>query len=217
MTEVIENSVVEQQDVQEIDYKAFYEANKESIEKLPGLVKKNQELLSETKQAKAERMQAAADAQRIADEKAIKDGEYEKLWKTAKEEKEALAKTINELKSNNRKEKIQIAALKVSNELAEGDNVELLSDFVMRNLDALADENGSLSDDVLVDVKKQFEQNSKYNSLMKQSKASGGSAPGNMRGAQSNLEVTRGEFEKMTPQKQAEFVQKIKSGSAKLI
>lgn len=214
MTEVIEQPVVEQKEL-EIDYKAFYEANKENVEKLPGLIKKNQELLGETKQAKADRLAAATEAQRIADEKAIKDGEYEKLWKTAKEEKEALAKTIQDLKSNNRKEKIQIAALKVSNELAEGANVELLSDFVMRNLDALADENGSLSEDVLVDVKKQFEANTKYQSLMKQSKASGGSAPGNSRGAQTGVrEMTQKEIDSLPPQQKVDLLM---SGSVRVV
>ncbi len=211
-----EQPVVVEEEAQEIDYKSFYEQHKETVDKLPGLVNKNRELLAETKQAKEDRTRAATEAKRIADEKAIKDGEYEKLWKTAKEEKESLANQINELKNTNRKEKIQISALKISNELAEGDNVELLSDFVMRNLDVLADESGSLSEEILADVKKQFESNSKYNSLLKQSKASGGSAPGNTRGALSNTTITRGDFAKMTPQKQFDFTQKMKVGQASL-
>jgi len=211
MSEVMnEQPVVEQQsETPEIDYKAFYEANKESIEKLPGLVKKNQELLSETKQAKAERMQAAAEAQRIADEKALKDGEYEKLWKTAKEEKDSLAKQIADLKNNNKKERIQISALKISNELAEGANVELLSDFVMRKLEALAEDDGSLSDDVILDVKNQFATNNKYQSLLKQSKASGGSAPGNARGAPAETKtISRSDFENLSQYDRGQFFAK---------
>ena len=203
--EQIDNTM--EQEVQEIDYKSLYEDLKPKFE---SVLAKKDELLGETKKAKAERSAAEQEAKRVADEKALKDGEYEKLWKTAKEEKDSLAQQIQELKNSNRKEKIQVSAMRISQELSEGDNVELLSDFVMRNLDKLADEAGALSADVLEDVKKEFATNTKYKSLLRQSKASGGNAQGNTRGKEVNpQEISRAEFNGMQHDARSKF---LKSG-----
>lgn len=201
-----DQNVAEQQEIEVIDYKAKFE---ELETKFQSVLAKKEELLGETKKAKADRLAAEQEAKRVADEKALKDGEYEKLWKTAKEEKESLAQEIQNLKNTNRHEKIAISAMKISNELSEGLNVELLSEFVMRNLDKLADESGALSADVLEDVKKEFATNEKYKSLLRQSKASGGNAQGNTRGKEDNSkEISRAEFDKLGLSKQNEFVSK---------
>ena len=214
MTAVEQTEIQEQEVTQEVDYKALYEDLKPKFE---SVLAKKDELLGETKKAKADRTAAEQEAKRVADEKALKDGEYEKLWKTAKEEKESLAKEIQNLKHSNRQEKIQVSAMRISQDLSEGDNVELLSDFVMRNLDKLADESGALSADVLEDVKKEFANNNKYKSLLRQSKASGGNAQGNASGKAMQIQtLSRSEFSKLNPKAQSDFALKIRSGSATL-
>lgn len=200
-----ENIAVEQE--QEIvDYKALYEETKS---KLDTVAKHKDKLYQETKAAKAERELAKAEAQRIEQEKALKDGEYEKLWQTTKQEKELLAKQIQEMQQANKNEKIQITALRIANELADGDNVELLSEFVQRNLANLADDNGRIESDVIESVKQEFKANAKYRALMKSSKAVGGGAPGNKNSSGESTTMKRDAFEKLRFDKQGAF---IKSG-----
>ncbi len=212
MTDVVDDNtndvnVAEQPEVKEIDYKAWYEQNQEKIKSFDAVVAKKDELLKETKKAKADKQAADAETARMAEEKAHKDGEFEKLWKTAKQREDDLAKELQNIKNANRQDRIQNAALTIASKLAEGDNVELLSDFVSRNLDKLADETGALSADVFEEVAKDFANNVKYKSLMRDSKSSGGSAPGNVRGAQSSSkEVDRAAFAKLKPEQQMKHI-----------
>lgn len=190
-----------------VDYKAMYEKAQLDLEKVAA---KKEELLKETKKAKADREEANMAAMKAAQEKAVKDGEFEKLWQTAQQEKEELTKKLQEIANSNRKEKIQIAAMRVATELADGDNAELLSDFVARNLDKMADETGSLATDVLDAIKNDFKNNAKFKALLRSSKASGGGAPGSSSGAQASTKtVDRATFSKMDPSKQMAH---IKSG-----
>ncbi len=193
-----------------IDYKSLYEKTREDLEKVAA---KKDELYKETKKAKSERESAQAEAQRIAEEKAQKDGEFEKLWKTAKQEKDELLQKLQHIEKSSRNEKIQIAAMRVATELADGDNAELLSEFVMRNLDKMSDERGSLSDDVLQAVRDEFKNNSKFKSLLRSSKATGGSAPGNLQTNNKQQTLTRAEFEAMPHASRGKFL----SGGGKLV
>jgi len=160
----------------EVDYKALYEETKQKLETVAAHKDK---LYEETRKAKAEREEAKKQADEAAQQKAIKDGEYEKLWKTAQEEKQKLEQERENDRRSWRKDRIDTTAMRVATELAEGDNAELLSDFVSRHLDKLADERGVLSADVLEAVTKEFATNSKYKALLRGSKAAGGGAPGN--------------------------------------
>lgn len=205
-----ENQVVaEQQDdvgvEKEVDIKALIAENEKLKADLKTVAEHKDKLYKETKQAKAEREAANIEAARIAEEKAAKDGEFEKLWSTAKQESEALKQQLLDMKNSNRKEKIQIAALRLSNELAEGDNVELLSEFVIRDLDKMADETGSLSGDVLDGVKKEFANNQKFRSLLRGSKATGGNALGNTSGKAQSKEISRADFDKMDQYTRGQF------------
>lgn len=205
MTEVVEQQEVEQ-DVQEqeVDYKALYE---ETQKKLETVAAHKDKLYQETKAAKAEREAAKKEAERISQEKALKDGEFEKLWQKASQEKEELAKRIHDIQVANRNEKIQNSSLLIANKLAEGSNVEILSEFVQKSLSSLADETGALSADVFEAVEKEFAQNEKFKSLLKGNKSHGGSAPGNTRSAQGNSkEVNRETFAKMNPEQQMKHI-----------
>lgn len=175
----------------ELDYKSLYEKAQKDIEKIAA---KKDELLNETKKAKQEREAAELAHQRATEEKAQKDGEFEKLWQTAKKEKEELHTRLQEIQNSNRREKIQISAMRVATELADGDNADLLSEFVQRNLDKMADEAGGLSPDVLEAVKNEFKNNGKYKALLRGSKAVGGGATGNTRSASVEKTMTRADF-----------------------
>jgi hypothetical protein len=215
-----EQQVVETPEVQEIDYKAFYEQNKDTIEKLPGLLNKQQELLAETKKAKEERRRIEELSKQEQQSLAEKQGKYEDLYKQTleelKNERAAKAQEIQE----RRKEKINLIAAKVAADLAKGDadRAELLSVFVARDLQSVANDNGDIDNDVIGSIKKQFEADNKYKPLLGGNKSVGGSAPGNARGAgvESN-KLTMAEFSKLTPQQKLNFSKAVTAGKAQLI
>ncbi len=202
-----ENQVAEQPETQEaVDYKVLYEKAQSDLEKVAA---KKDELYRETKKAKAEREQVLAEAERAQEEKAQRDGEFEKLWKTTKAQNDDLLNALQNLKNNNRNEKLQVAAMRISNDLADGDNAELLSTFVIKNLEKMADETGALSADVIESVTSEFKTSTKFRALLRSSKAIGGGAPGNTRGAQEDNKVLdRNSFEKLNPVKKMEFFKK---------
>jgi hypothetical protein len=194
-----------------IDYKSLYEESQKDIAKIAA---KKEELYKETKRAKQEREAAISAHQKEVEDKALKDGEFEKLWQTTKKEKDDLEKKLKDITLSSRNEKIQIFAMKIATELADGDNAELLSEFIQKNLGKLADEAGGLSSDVLEAVKSEFKNNGKFKALLRVSKAVGGGATGNTRGAQEQQTLTRAEFAKLNPLKQSEFASKIRAGTA---
>jgi hypothetical protein len=207
----LETEVVESKEDQ--DYKALYEKTLSDLDKV---VAKKDELYKETKKAKAAREQAATEVQRIAEDQAKKNGEFEKLWQTASKEKEQLLQQLKDIKNGSRQDRLNSASMKIATELADGDNAELLSEFVKKNLENMADDDGSLSEDVVKAVVSEFKNNGKFKSLLRASKASGGGAPGNMKGSGAKTTLTRAEFERLNPQKQFDFITNVRNGSAEL-
>ncbi len=191
-----------------IDYKSLYEKSQADLQ---AVAKKKEELLSETKKAKDEQRHATETARQASEAKAAKDGEFEKLWQTTKSEKDALLKQLQDITTSNRREKLQVAAMRIATELADGDNAELLSDFVARNLDKMADETGNTTSDVLEAIKNDFKTNAKFKALLRGSKAAGGGATGNMSSAQQSNTVDRATFDKMSPGKKMDLM---KSGGS---
>lgn len=187
---------VEQQ--QEVDYKALYEKAQKDLEVVAA---KKDQLYNETKKAKQEREQAAKkelEIRRQQEEQAAKNGEFEKLWKQAQAELEQERQDKLNIKQGYKKEKIEVQAMSIANDLADGPNAKLLSKFVVESLNHLSDENGSLSDDVLQSVKEEFKNNEMYKALLRSSKATGGGAPGNMRGAQQENSIKKDAFYSMS-------------------
>lgn len=193
--------VIEQKETP-IDYKALYE---QSQADLKIVAEHKDKLYKETKQAKADRELADLTAKKVTEEKAQKDGEFEKLWNTSKQEKEELVKRLETIEKANRNEKVQISAMRIATELADGDNAELLSEFVQRNLDKMADEAGGLSPDVLEAVKNEFRNNGKFKALLRGSRAAGGGATGNTSAKAQIQEISRAEFDGMSQTARGKF------------
>lgn len=189
VSETQEENVVEQE--QELDYKALYEETKR---KLDTVAAHKDKLYKETKQAKEER-------DREAEEKARKNGEFEKLLDQERREK-------NELKQNYKNERISTHSLKIANELADGDNVELLSEFVKKTLSNLADDEGRIESDIVDSVKNEYKNNPKFKALLRGSKASGGGASGNQQTKSQLNEMSRDDFDNLSQVKRKEFLKK---------
>lgn len=199
----VENNVEQQ----EVDYKALYEKTQHELESLAAHKEK---LLDEVKSAKAKKREAdlkELEARRLQEERDAKNGEFEKLFKQRDKEYQQALEQMNKMKESYKREKIEVTAMNIANDLADGPNAKLLSKFIGDSLNNLADENGSLSDDVLNSVKQEFKTNETYQALLRKSKAAGGGAPGNMRGAQEDAKVlTRSKFMNLSAEQQMEFI-----------
>ena len=186
-------------------------------QRLNSVLSKHNELMDEAKNAKREKRRIKEEQIEKEKKLAEKNGEFEKLWKTASQEKEQLTQQLKDIQNANRQERITTTAMRISTELADGHNAELLSEFVKRNLENLAEDDGTVGDNVIEGVVSEFKTNEKYKSLLRRSKASGGGAPGNLKGSSDKASLTRAEFEKLDPSKRVDFINKVRSGSAELI
>lgn len=145
---------------------------------------KNDELLTEKKKAQ----QIARDAEEAArieqQEKLKAKGDFEQLHKSAMAELEKERELHNKLRSSVANKEVENAALKISADLAEGENVGLLAEFVTKRLKhteegiKVTNESGELTVSTLDDLKKTFSEDPKFASLLKGRKSSGGGALG---------------------------------------
>ena len=210
----LEQKEVNQAPTEQQESKPSYE---ELAKRLDSVLAKHNQLMDETKTAKRERSRLEAEQAENDSKSAEKNGEFEKLWKAAAKEKEDLSNQIKAMKHGSRSEKLDLASMRIATELADGDNAELLSEFIKRNLESIADDDGTLGEDVLKAVASGFKNNGKFKSLLRASKASGGGAPGNMKGTSEKTSLTRADFDRMSPIKKSEFIGKVRNGSAELI
>lgn len=210
MSEDIQNEV-ESNEVQEIDYKALYEQSQSEIE---ALAAKKEQLLSETKKAKeAKRQIEAADKER-----AIKNGEYERLLELEQAEKAKVYEELTALKQNVLNEKINTQAHKLANEMkAIPESSEILAELIARELKNVSDENGLVSEAALKSLKSQFLSDDKYKPLLLGNQSNGGGATGAKGGAKNITEITQAEFNLLSTNQKMDFVNKVQQGEAKII
>jgi len=208
---------VSENDVEhQIDYKALYEKTNTDLQ---SLVAKKDELLRETKKAKQEKTEQLAATVKAEQERALKDGEYEKLWKSSEQQAKDFEQKYTQLINETKQEKIQGHALKLAIELADGNaqSAKLLSRFIQDSLSKMSDEKGLLDDSIIEAVKKEFQNNSDFAPLLGGSKASGGGALGNSNRVQAKQQITREAFSQMNPQQQFDYAAKIRTGEAVLL
>lgn len=144
---------------------------------------------------------AKAEADRIAQEAAQKNGDFEALHKSSEERYTATLAELDSLKTGIATEKRNNAAMKIATELADGPNAELLSEFISRRLKhtdegvKVTDLNGELTVSSLDDLKKEFTNDKRYASLIKGVQSSGGGAGGGENGGGAAKTLTRQEFD----------------------
>lgn len=199
----------------------------EARKSIDALVAKKDELYKETKAAKEEKRRQAEIAETIKKEQlqlAEKNGEFEKLYKFEQEEKQKILEEKQKLenvilqeKKDRRKEKIEIQASNIANELAKDpEKAVLLKRFVADSLSNLADDYGQIEEDVLRGVREQFESDKLYTSLRAGNQSVGGSAPGNTRGVVNNVkQLTTEEFFKLDSQQRHAYSMAVAAGKAK--
>ncbi len=202
-----EQKIDDTKDIQ--DYKAMYESTQAKLAKIEAHQDK---LLAETKKAKQEKADQVAAHAKAEQEKAMKDGEFEKLWQNAEQNKKNLEQQLNDERNSRKNENIGTHAMRLAVELADGDaqSAKLLSHFLKERLTKMAGEGGSIDDNILSAVKQEFKNNNDYAPLLLGSKAKGGGALGSSSGAAKAQSVTRSEFQAMGPVEQRTF---LKSGT----
>lgn len=211
--------VAEQQQTEVNEVEVLKQQLADAQRAIEALSTKKEELLKETKQAKEEKRRQAEEADRIKLETAQKNGEFEKLWKNAEEEKEKYKTELFNFQKELKQQTINVKAEHIALELANKDpnKAELLKVFVAESINKLSDDRGNIEEDILVSVKKQFEADKRFAPLLGVNNSAGGGAPGNSRGANISATITRAEFDKMPFDKQYAFIEKVKKGQAQLV
>jgi hypothetical protein len=163
--------------------------------------KKMDELLNETKRAKQLRREAEEQAAIEAAEKARKAGDFEQLYKSSEEQRKQFQTELEKLKTGIAKEKVKGASRKLAADLADGHNIELLSEFIERRLRFDSDDikvlnnNGELTVSTLENLRDEIKADARYKSLIRGSQASGGGATGNRGDKGTTKTMTRAEFD----------------------
>lgn len=205
----------------EDEIKAIQDENatlKASVETLTtsttSMQSKMDQLLTETKTAKAATKAASDEAQRIIEEKAKKDGDFEAMFKASETSRGELQTSLDGLRGNIATERRNSTASKIAGSLAEGANAELLSAFIQPRLKYTEDgvkilnEQGELTVLTVDDLATEFKSNTRYSSLLKGNQSSGGGANGGQNsGGAAKTEMTRSDFDALPPVDQMKFMQ----------
>jgi hypothetical protein len=179
---------------------------------LDAIKAKNDELLGETKRAKAARQQAEEQARLEAEEKAKKDGDFEHLFKSSEEKRQNYEKELNDLRSSISRKECERQALDIAGQIANGPNeARLLSDHIVKRLKhsdegfTILDGSGNPTVMKVDDLQAEFNSNDLFASLLKGNKSTGGGAAGSSSGGGATKTATREEFAQMNPHQKMEF------------
>lgn len=151
-------------------------------EDVTGLKRQRDELLAEKKAEQERRREAEAQAQREADERARAEGNYQQLFESSQAELERERQGRVDLQRSIEQRDINLAATRIATAIADGDNADILKDFIARRLKVaegqvrVTDDSGNLTVSALADLQKEFETAPRYASLVRGSQAGGGGA-----------------------------------------
>jgi hypothetical protein len=166
------------------DFVLFVEGLPTGSDDLEGLRNQVQTLLTEKKEEKRKRDAAEAEQRRLQEESQRANGEYEQLYTSSQQALEQERTRLAELTANIERRDLTSAASKVSSSIADGENAEILAEFVQRRLKIVegqvkvTDASGNLTIASLEDLAKEFQQAPRYASLVRGTQANGGGAAG---------------------------------------
>ncbi|NWC20353.1 hypothetical protein HX787_08070 [Pseudomonas tolaasii] len=221
-------------DALEPSLQAFYKAQGEeyvlAVEGLPtggadleGLKRLNQTLLDEAKEAKRLRREADEKLEREKLDAAKAKGDFEQLYASSEQALAAERARLAELTTSIERRDLTSAASKIATGIADGENAEILAEFVQRRLKIVegqvkvTDASGNLTIATLDDLAKEFQQAPRYASLVRGSQSSGGGAAGNMRGGATKQlhEMSDAERIKLSNENPALFSQLVAQAKSK--
>ena len=151
-------------------------------EDISGLKRKNEELLAE-KRASEERRRAAEDeARRKEEERLAAEGNFKQLYESSQTKTAEWEQRYSQLEQSIHQRDISLAATRIATAIADGDNADILKEFIARRLKVaegqvrVTDESGNLTVSSLADLQREFETAPRYASLVRGSQAGGGGA-----------------------------------------
>jgi len=151
-------------------------------EDVTGLKRQRDELLAEKKAEQERRRAAEEQAQREADERARAEGNYQQLFESSQAELERERSSLVELRRSIEQRDINLAATRIATAIADGDNADILKEFIAKRLKVaegqvrVTDDSGNLTVSALADLQREFETSPRYASLVRGSQAGGGGA-----------------------------------------
>lgn len=170
-----------------------------------GLKANRDELLAEKKEQKRLADESAKEARKIRDEAASKSGDVEAMKLSWDEERQSMLSKIQINQEREESQEKSKVANEISNQLAKGHNVGLLSRFVIDELifedGKVKSKNGSSIDELT----KKFKNDESYKGLMTISGASGSGATDNQSGGAEKKTITRSEFDALSQIERSKF------------
>jgi DNA polymerase II small subunit/DNA polymerase delta subunit B len=182
MSQEVENELKQGAPIDEVKQYSQAEVEKMLQEETAGLKNKVDELLGKTVTASQKAREAEEKLSREAEQRAKEQNDYKSLFESSKQKTEEFEQKYTELKNGILQEKVNTTAMSISTELADGNNAKILSEFVKRRITyndgqmIVLDEAGNPTVSTIGDLKKEFIASGMFDSLLRQSKASGGSA-----------------------------------------
>ncbi|HIF54736.1 MAG TPA: hypothetical protein EYQ57_06115 [Methylococcaceae bacterium] len=127
-----------------------------------------------------------AERKAAAEEKATAEaaGNYEQLFKSSETERNTLSNQLAELRQTVSNKEVSNSAMKLATSIADGDNADILGDYIARRLKfvdgnvKVLDNYGNLTVSSLEDLGKEFAGSARYSALIRGNQSSGGGATG---------------------------------------
>ncbi|MBD8260490.1 hypothetical protein [Pantoea agglomerans] len=151
-------------------------------EDVTGLKRKNEELLAEKRASDERRRAAEEEARRKEEERLAAEGNFKQLYESSQTKSAEWEQRYSQLEQSINQRDISLAATRVATAIADGDNADILKEFIARRLKVaegqvrITDESGNLTVSTLADLQKEFETSPRYASLVRGSQAGGGGA-----------------------------------------
>lgn len=171
-----------------------------------------QALLEETKKAKAAARAKEEEKLRQEEDHLKSKGHYEQLYKSANSELEKMKMALRQKEEEKAREITNTEAMRLAAQIADGHNVELLSEFIKPRLKFeegmlnVLNAQGEKTISTLDQLRDEFASSEKFKSLVRGKKASGGSASGSGGSAASVAGlITAAEFDKLNNAQRMEY------------
>lgn len=151
-------------------------------EDVTGLKRKNEELLAEKRASDERRRAAEEEARRKEEERLAAEGNFKQLYKSSQTKTAEWEQRYSQLEQSIHQRDINLAATRIATAIADGDNADILKEFIAKRLKVaegqvrVTDDSGNLTVSALADLQREFETAPRYASLVRGSQAGGGGA-----------------------------------------
>jgi len=189
-------------------------------EDVTGLKRKNEELLAEKRASDERRRAAEEEARRKEEERLAAEGNFKQLYESSQTKTAEWEQRYSQLEQSIHQRDINLAATRIATAIADGDNADILKEFIAKRLKVaegqvrVTDDSGNLTVSALADLQREFETSPRYASLVRGSQAGGGGAApkGGGRATKKHTEMTEQERAEWAEKDPAGYTQAVREG-----